>query len=316
MLFQTGFRFAVIAAKQEELNATVKQAVADLKADGGYKKILSLPEDKCRQVLQSKQFHLAIREPDNMNAKDRKNFVSNMEKLADDGDFLELYRKVKNNPENGRALRYLECDLYNSNAGKELLKSAKGLFTDKISFFSRAEIPDNILREEFSYSKYPEKEIRLSSLTKEQKEMHDALFSYINDGNDKGRKAFFTFAEGNAGQAAEILRTQDIREEFGAALGNRKTASRVRDLFLSEEGRKLVGFAMETAEGVNLLGYLWNTGAGNNFIESMLDVSGFIKIFDAFDTFNMIMKKQDEFMRNAKKSYREGDAYIEWGKPR
>jgi hypothetical protein len=82
--------------------------------------------------------------------------------------------------------------------------------------------------------------------------------------------AFFDYAAKNPKEAAKIVRTQDIRNLFDAALQNREGSRRCGELFVSSECKGMLSNALDYPEGINMAGYLWNTNFGRQFLFDLI----------------------------------------------
>ena len=274
-------------------------------------------------VLQNRNFHMALREPDKLSKIEQKNFIANMEKLGEDPKFISFLTNSMVAPANGIYLRRLVGDLYNSDTGKKALEQMEHLMrslgnTVKASFLagvpvidipfginnmlkSYEKVPDAYLRVNYEYFKYPEREIHVKDMPSQYQRAYAALLDYAKTGNKAKSEEFLKFSG-----ASELFRTQEIRTFLLDVLINRPQveAERLADILFSSKGRDIVKKAAETPEGVNTVGYLWNSAGVNRFF----DMWG-KNVVNGTLTITMIMGAQGEYSKKHGPGYQKGEAW-------
>ncbi len=275
-----------------------------------------------KAAIKSEKVWHALRFPDLLSADEKKNFAENMETLGKTkfGDLVtEAY-----GDRDGRPLRLLFNDLYHSDVGKAAAEKLGSFFFGLHMLFGleityqSLKVSDAELRKDFPYSKYPEKMFAKKELTKEQQSAYTNMELYLKNGAEVCRDAFYSFAKKYPKAASDIIRTQDFRQLFDESLKNKEGVGRVKELFLSSECREMFSNALDTAEGINVVGFLWNTTAGRAFIAGMavpvgrfigslvgISTSNPFKIPAIAKTMMMIMDKQGKFDEGFKQKRQE-----------
>jgi hypothetical protein len=155
-------------------------------------------------------------------------------------------------------------------------------------------IPEAEMLKSFEHFKYPEKTVSLGSMGK----LGFGLLKGALDGDKKafsenfGR--FAAFCKENPSEATNIFRTQDIRGYFKNIMADKEKRQRMSQLLTSETGRAALSGSLDTPEGINLLGYLFNTNDGRKFMSEMLMNSDMV---GAFKTVKLILNKQGAYTK-------------------
>jgi hypothetical protein len=313
--------------KKEELTPSL--AARLLLKENGYIEIASMMKTNPEQLkffIQNKQFHMVLREPDKFPPAMMKNLVENMTRLGDDPAFINFLTNAMVEPAAGIYLRRLVGDLYNSDTGKKALEGMEHLMRSlgntAISFLapphagvvdipfginnmlrSYEKVPDEYLRVNYEYFKYPEREIHVKDMPPQYQRAYAALLDYAKTGNKAKSEEFLKFSG-----ASELFRTQEIRTFLLDVLINRPTveAERLAEVLFSSKGRAIVKNAAETPEGVNTVGYLWNSSGVNRFF----DVWG-KNVVNGTQTIMMLMGAQGEYRKKHGPGYQQGEAWQE-----
>ena len=288
-----------------------------MKTGDGAQALLAEPKARLKALLQSMELLLSLRSPDSFLKSEQEALVANMKTLGGSHEFMLVFREALNEPENGRNLRNLVNDLYNSKTGKAALERGFGLLFGIRNLLDYTRLPDKARRGDFEYSKYPENEILVADLKPEQKAAYQSLMEYFKGGEPGEKERFFRFAREHPGLAADLVRAQEFRSVLSERLSEKAAARRIKELFYSDAGRKIIGRAMETAEGINTIGYLWNTAASALFVKSMVeDLDMVLRLPSVIKTVKLILDGQAEFAAQAEQggtSYRDKPYWKNYG---
>ncbi|MFA5930133.1 MAG: hypothetical protein WC861_04590 [Candidatus Micrarchaeia archaeon] len=311
--------------KKEELTPSL--AARLLLKENGCLEIASMMKSNPEQMkflVQNRQFHMVLREPDKFPSAMRKNLVENMTRLGDDPAFINFLTSAMTEPAAGVYLRRLVGDLYNSDTGKKALDGMEHLMRSlgntAASVFlpphvpvvdipfginnmlkSYEKVPDAYLRVNYEYFKYPEREIHVKDMPPQYQRAYAALLDYAKTGNKAKSGEFLNFSG-----ASELFRTQEIRAFLLDVLISRPQAEaeRLAEILFSSNGRAIVKKAAETPEGVNTVGYLWNSSGVNRFF----DMWG-KNVINGTQTIMMLMGAQGDYRKKHGPSYQKGEAW-------
>lgn len=296
------FQVAQKGFSRKETEQGTEWLSAQFKSAGGAAQIMAVPRQSLISAMKSEQLFNALKNPDGWSAAEKKNFVSNLEKLGNDNKFADMLQEAYSQKDS-KHLRWLLGHLYHSGTGQEALGKLGFLFGIK-TFLKESSLSEEELRKDYEHFKYPEKVFRASELAQEQQAAYLSMERYIKTGNEADRDYLFSFAQKYPIVAGDLLRVQEVRPLYAEALKKQEARERVRELFLASETREMFSNALDTAEGSNTLGYLWNTQAGRAFVIGFLavPVSKPWKTIDMIRTVQMIFDKQTAFQKKAKEA--------------
>ncbi|MCX8175431.1 MAG: hypothetical protein N3E51_04460 [Candidatus Micrarchaeota archaeon] len=294
------------ARKKQEQNA--EWFISSMKTAGGFEKIKSLEHGQVKSFLKSDSLRIAFKDPDKLPEEQKNALISNIKKM---GRHFSKALLEACGEDDGRNARLLIGNLYNSQVGKSALGKLGFLFALRL-FLAARSLKDEERKKDFEYFKYPENLLPFGKLSAEQKDAYAKLEEYLKSGSLEAKKAFADYCDRQPENAAGLMKTENLRLLFEEALN--ANPDRVREILLLPPCRKVIEKAMESAEGVNTIGYLWNTNAGAKLIRSLLTGMRPWNFLASYNTVLMILRKQGDYLAYAVKhgiTYRDKPGWEE-----
>jgi hypothetical protein len=263
--------------------------------NNGFREIKALSPEQMAAVIKSDGLYSAIHNPDRLNADKKGQLAENLKELARDKKFMASFRRAYGDAD-GMKVRWLLGEIYNSEVGREVMKSVMNLESAtmlprfaKLMYTvitANLKMTEDEMQKSFEHFKYNEQNIALDA----EGRMYLMILLQSIENNDK--MAWETLCRRfneKPGVVADIFRTQDIRDYMKKSIGDKDKRKRIKEVFLSDEGRAMLDRALDTPEGINLLGCLFNTKGGRAFVWEIITN---INVIDSFKTIKLIMDKQ------------------------
>ena len=206
-------------------------------------------------------------------------------------------------------VRWAIGDLFNSPDGQEVMKmlfvnkkevwgkeitypdlGAAKIVKDIVNAMTTTELKETEIIKDFNH--YKKKEKMLHASEEDLKKLEKALSS------DKEMNKLLKDVSTKEGREwiIALLRTQEVRSFLNNdVLGDEDKRGRLAKLLKSEAGYGVLDELMNTAEGINVVGFLWNMPNGKKMLkENMTDAAGLKTIY-------LILNKQTSYNETKEK---------------
>jgi hypothetical protein len=273
----------------------------------GHSEILSLSASQIKEVLKSDELYQEIHHPEGLPDEQRESLRKNLSVLGKNKKFFKAFCEAYGDAD-AMSLRWLFGEIYHSSLGKALMEDLTGL-SNSTRFpallkgifkviSTNLTVSEDEMAQSFEHFKYPEKVIPLGNREIQGAELLRKAIEGSEAEFPKASASFARFCIHDPSYAANIFKSQEIRGYLRGMMADREKRQNITKLLNSGTGRTVLSKALDTPEGINLLGYLFNTREIKDFFYEMVFTQNPI---ETFKTVKMIMGKQETYAKRVLK---------------